>query len=167
MYQKIMVPIDGSAPSISVLPLICSLLGQHEADIILLRVIEYPSSLYPMCYEYPSHDPRAMEVVNKKKKIICQKVKNYLRQVASTIESDVISVSTEACEGPVVEAILEATDRLGIDLIAMAAYGETGSIPGMIGSVADRVLHEAHVPVMLFRPAHTSERENMPLLTLA
>jgi nucleotide-binding universal stress UspA family protein len=108
-----------------------------------------------------------METVQKKKKIICQQVKSDLERIASTIVLDEISVSTEACEGPVVEAILEAADRLEIDLIAMAAYGEKGAIPGMIGSVADRVLHEAYVPVMLFRPAHSSERETIPLLTLA
>jgi len=157
MVQKILVPIDGSDRSVSVLPMICGLAGSSGAEIVLLQVVEYPCSAYPEVYDYPTSDQEVMEVVQKTKNVICQQVKDKLDQIAASVVTRDVSVRAEFREGPVVESILDAAERLGADLIAMAAYGENGTIPWMIGSVADRVLREAAVPVLLFRPVGNPE----------
>lgn len=50
-------------------------------------------------------------------------------------------------------AILEEAAELGADLIVMATHGRKGLAHFLLGSVADRVVHDAQVPVLLIRQA--------------
>lgn len=47
------------------------------------------------------------------------------------------------------EAILEVADQRGADLIVMGTHGRTGLARTVIGSVADRVVRHADIPVVL------------------
>ena len=111
MYERILVPLDGSGQSEEVLPFIRTLAEVSKADIVLLRVAEYPYTLYSMCYEYPPSDPGLAKTIQDKKKIIYHEVKDYLEQIALNLAMAGIKVSTEVCEGSVVETILASIDR--------------------------------------------------------
>jgi nucleotide-binding universal stress UspA family protein len=156
MSKRILVPLDGSEQSEAVLPLVSTLANISDAEIILLRVAEYPYSLYSRCYDYPPSDPELEKKIRNKKNIIYQEVKGYLERIASTLATAGVKVTAEVCEGPVVEAILTSTDRLHIDLIALSTCGQSGDTQWVIGAIADRVLHEAQVPVIMIRPTPRS-----------
>jgi nucleotide-binding universal stress UspA family protein len=49
------------------------------------------------------------------------------------------------------EAIVEEAARWQADAIAMGTHGRTGIARALMGSVAERVLRESHVPVFLVR----------------
>jgi nucleotide-binding universal stress UspA family protein len=49
------------------------------------------------------------------------------------------------------EAIVDASVRLGCDLIVMSTHGITGVRRAVLGSVADHVVRNARVPVLLCR----------------
>jgi nucleotide-binding universal stress UspA family protein len=46
MYERILVPLDGSKQSEEILPLVRMLAEINKAEIVLLRVAEYPYTLY-------------------------------------------------------------------------------------------------------------------------
>ena len=163
MYERILVPLDGSGQSEEVLPFIRTLAEVSKAEIVLLRVAEYPYTLYSMCYEYPPSDPGLSKTIQDKKKVIYHEVKDYLEQIASNLAVAGVKVTVEVGEGPVVEAILAYTERLHIDLIALSTCGQGRGSQWMIGAVADRVLHEAQVPVILIRPMSCSLISDPPL----
>jgi nucleotide-binding universal stress UspA family protein len=163
MYKKILVPLDGSEQSEEVLPLVCKFADVSKAEIVLLRVAEYPYALYSMCYEYPPSDPALAKTIQNKKKIIYLEVIDYMEQVASTLAIAGVKVTVEVCEGPVVEAILASIDRLHIDLIVLSTCGKSGGTQWMIGAVADRVLRDAKVPVVLIRPTSRSSILDPPI----
>jgi nucleotide-binding universal stress UspA family protein len=152
MYKKILVPLDGSIHSEVCLPLVRTFAENSQAEIILFRVAEYPYSLYSMCYEYPSSDPELTQSIENQKKAIYLEVKSYLERLASTLTIGRVKVTAEVSEGPVVEAILAAADGLHIDLIALTTCGQSKCTQCVMGATADRVLHEASVPVILIRP---------------
>ncbi len=56
---------------------------------------------------------------------------------------------TETREGPVVTEIIKTAQDLAVDLIALSTHGSSGYVSLMIGSVVNRVLHEARTPVMV------------------
>ncbi|MBV2351206.1 universal stress protein [Synechococcus sp. HK05] len=61
-----------------------------------------------------------------------------------------VEASSDTCVCPLVhEAILEAADRLGCDLIAMASHGRRGLAGLLIGSETQRVLTHAKLPVLV------------------
>ena len=51
--------------------------------------------------------------------------------------------------------ILHAIEHDKIDIIAMTTHGRTGLSRAIFGSVAESVMHQARVPVLLFRPVGT------------
>ncbi len=68
-----------------------------------------------------------------------------------------VEASSETCVSPLVhEAILEAAERLGCDLIAMASHGRRGLAGLLIGSETQRVLTHAKLPVLVI-PAQASQ----------
>ncbi len=153
MNKKILVPLDGSEIAETILPLICKLAGETGGELVLLHVVEYPYELYSVCSNYPSTDPGLIETVHKKKwEFLCD-WEAYMEEVADRLMKLGHKVSTEVCEGPVVQTIIDTARRLEADFIALSTYGSSGYMSGMIGSVANRVLHEAKTPVMaIVRP---------------
>ena len=152
MYNKILVPLDGSKHAEKVLPFVCTIAKSINAEIVLLRIVEYPYDLYAGCDEYSLLDPEFTKKKDGQKKAIYDVLTEYLEKIASNLQQDGFRVIAEVCEGPVVDMILSSIDRLCVDLVAMSSQGGGGGNPWMIGSVADRVLRESTVQVFLFRP---------------
>lgn len=153
MYKRILVPLDGSELAEEALPLARILAELNKAEIVLLRVVEYPYTLYSTCDEYPPADPDRAKTIQSKKKSLRREASSYLERVASTLQTLGAKVYTEVAEGPVVGAILDSIERLHIDSIVLSTCGQSGCTRCMMGAIADRVLREAQVPVILIRPA--------------
>jgi nucleotide-binding universal stress UspA family protein len=152
MYKRILVPLDGSEQSEEVLPLVRVLAGAGRAEVILLRVVEYPYSLYSMCHEYPPSDPDLAKTILDMKRAIYVEVNDYLERIASTLSSAELKVTAEVCEGHVVESVLASIDRLHVDLLVLSVCGQSGGSRYVMGAIADRLLREAPVPVIMVRP---------------
>jgi len=163
MYPRILVPLDGSRHSEDVLPLVRILAGIYKTEVVLVSVVEYPSELYSQCYDYPPSDPSLAEGIQKRKMTFYLKAKTHLEQIASTLAEEGVKVTTDVCEGPVVESILGAARRHLIDLIVLSTCGQSGGPHWGMGAVADRMLREAPVPVILMRPTPYSLSTVSPL----
>jgi nucleotide-binding universal stress UspA family protein len=149
MYHKILVPLDGSKQAESALRLASKLARISNAETTLLRVVEYPMEMYSRCDSNTLAFPSPLdEKLQLEKDVFCKEAEAYLKHLASIVEMTVSKVSIEVQEGPVVDAILSTTEKLGIDLIVMSAMGQ-GRNPWMIGAVANRLLRESSVPVVL------------------
>ena len=53
--------------------------------------------------------------------------------------------------GSVAEVILGVAEELDVDVIAMSTHGRTGPARWLLGSIAERVVHNSKVPVLLIR----------------
>ena len=152
MFQRILVPLDGSELAEKVLPHVRTIARSNNAEIVLLRIAEYPYDLYVGCDAYSLFDPEFTKKTAGRKKAIQDDLTEYLEQITSNLQQDGLRVIAEVCDGPVVDTILASIDRLCVDLIVMSSLGDGGGNPCMIGSVADRVLRESKVQVFLVRP---------------
>ncbi len=153
MFTRILIPLDGSEPAESILRLAGFIARAGNAEIVLLRVVEYPYQIYARLARYNPFDSNQMEKIRRQKEAIRSEVENYLRRIASEIAATRVKVTTRVCEGPVVESILSSAENLRADLIVLSNCGNGGGNPWKIGAVADRVLRESRVPVMLIRAA--------------
>lgn len=149
MYHKILVPLDGSKQAESALRLASKLARISNAEITLLRVVEYPMEMYSRCDANTLAFPSPLdEKLQLEKDAFCNEAEAYLKHLASIVEMTVSKVSIEVQECPVVDAILGTTKESEIDLIVMSAVGQ-GHNPWMIGAIANRLLRESPVPVVL------------------
>jgi nucleotide-binding universal stress UspA family protein len=151
MYQKILVPLDGSKQAESALLLASKLARIGNAEITLLRVVEYPFEMYSTCDPHDFLKPGHLdEKLFARKNAFCKEAEDYLKRLASTIEMSVSKVSLEIQECPVVDAILSTVAKREIDLIVMSTIGQDHNA-WMLGATTNRILREAPVPVILIR----------------
>ena len=80
------------------------------------------------------------------------KSRKYLEKIQSELSSEGIKVKTESLEGTPAQTIVDYAEANDVDLIVIATHGYSGLKKLMFGSVALRVLHDSHVPVLLIRP---------------
>lgn len=162
MYQKILVPLDGSKQAESALPLAGKLARIYNAEITLLQVVEYSFEMYSRCDSNTHNSPSQIdEKLQIEKGAFCKDAEDYLKQVASTMEMTVSQVSIEVQECPVIDAILGTIEKSRIDLIVMSTVGQDDN-PWMIGAITNRILREASVPVILIRKGSYSSVPDHP-----
>lgn len=144
MYQKILVPVDGSELAECVLPHVASIArGCGAQSVIFLYVVE-PLSTRAQ-YAMTGEDMKRIYGENK------AAAEDYLRKLVGRIKYDGIAVRTEVLTGIPGEDIAEYAAKNGVDLIAIATHGRSGITRWAWGSVADRVLRSVCVPVLMVR----------------
>lgn len=144
--SHILVPLDGSARSEAILAHAAALGGLTGAAYTLLHVV-VPAALGPAApFTTPTDfDPERTERER-------AEAQGYLDALAAELGRGgakaraLVLVSEQAAP-----AILEVGRREGADLIAMSTAGRSGMRRLLIGSVADKVLRRAEVPLLLHR----------------
>jgi nucleotide-binding universal stress UspA family protein len=151
MYQRILVPLDGSKQAESALLLASKLARIYNAELTLLHVVEYLIEMYSRCHSTTFvHPGMPNEKLLAEKDAFCREAEEYLQRLASIVEMTVANVSIAIQESPVVEAILSTVQKFGIDLIVMSTIGQDEN-RWMVGAITNRILREAPVPVILLR----------------
>lgn len=144
MYNKILVPLDGSELAEQVLPHVTQLARCTGAEIILLRVPTEPM------FDYMVPDP---EIAVEMRRDLETGAQAYLTEISEELRSMGLHCSTLVAWGsPIHDTILDVARQVGADLIAMSTHGRSGFARMVIGSIADEVVRHAPVPVLLVRP---------------
>jgi nucleotide-binding universal stress UspA family protein len=142
MYQKVLVPLDGSVLAECALPHVKKMAKMgFIKDIYILTVIDiHPSALLEgadttIMYKSQMNNSR-----------------EYLKKVQDQFRAEGIEVKTEIRQGSAAQVISDYANQNKVELIVIATHGYSGVKRLMFGSVALRVLHDSHVPVLLIRP---------------
>lgn len=147
MYQKILVPLDGSDLAECVLPHVESIAkGCGVQNVVFLRIVE-PFQV-PSGYDGPGFSTEEIKRIDSENKANAE---NYLGQMVSRTKYDGATGQSEVIIGKAAESIAEYATTNSIDLIAIATHGRSGISRWAWGSVADRVLRSACVPVLMVR----------------
>jgi len=143
MYEKILVPLDGSKRAEMIRPHVRELAGRFQATVILIMVIEhsYTSGIGETLISISE------EVIDTK----LRESQSYLDGVASKFKDKGIECKTIIVHGPVVEKIIETANTEDADLIAMTSHGYGGLTRIFYGSVAAGILNRVDRPLFLVR----------------
>ena len=99
--------------------------------------------------EFLARDPAVASIIMKDME---EEAKEYVHDKVTYFEDEHIKATGMTREGPVPDMILETADEVHADMIAMSTHGRTGMQRWLMGSVADKIVHHAHIPVMLIHP---------------
>jgi len=146
MYKRILVPVDGSTPAKQALAEAIALAKESASTLLLLHVAQLPVSLdlgYGLSGGGTIYDA------------VTQAGETALKEAQQAVAA--ASVPAEAkLAGPeigaIAQSIVEAAGEWKADLIVMGTHGRRGIDHLMLGSVAERVLRTAPVPVLMVRP---------------
>jgi nucleotide-binding universal stress UspA family protein len=128
MFQRILVPIDGTPQASAALPAARTLARATGASVVLVRV---------------SKSASAAERAAAEKATVA---------VRDELAGSDLQVDTLMRSGDAAEEIVAATQAASADLIVMATHGRTGLRRAFAGSVTERVLANSPVPVVVLKP---------------
>jgi nucleotide-binding universal stress UspA family protein len=150
LFHRILVPLDGSTTSSSILSAAAAMAQCSHASLVLLRVVA-PVPIYVFDPQVPAY-PTAIEDPDATKQL-ADEAEDALAAVAANLEHE-YSIKAETVvetSGDTARTILEVAKLREADLIAMTTHGR-GASRLMLGSVADKVLRGAHLPMLLYHP---------------
>lgn len=138
MNDRILVPLDGSSRAEQVLVQVARLLRGEDAELILLNVVDVPYALATRnTAGFPEGERRAGA--------------RYLEATVGKLRKQGVRARSLRREGPAADEILDAAADEKATLIALSTHGRSGVSRWLLGSVAEKVLRRARVPVLLTR----------------
>jgi nucleotide-binding universal stress UspA family protein len=139
MFNKILVPLDGSELAAKVLPSVAELATTFKSQVTLIHV----------CYTGATGEatPGVMAAAPAAEKKACEV---FLSKAGKELEGKGVKVNQVCLEGSPAREIIAYADKNNYELIAMATHGK-GEVAWVLGSTAERVVSHATVPVLLIR----------------
>lgn len=144
MYQRILVPIDGSATSDCALAEAIKLARQHAAQVKLVNV--YEDILYWIDENYINY-AELQETIRLNAEKLLTKAQAEVIQAGIPVEAKLLEAKNNRIEN----VIIEEAKRWQAELIVIGTHGRSGFTRLMLGSVAEGVVRSASIPVLLIR----------------
>jgi nucleotide-binding universal stress UspA family protein len=141
--DHILIPLDGSDWSASIIAPATALGRLTDARYTLVQTIEIitPAEAFGT-YALSDRDIDAW----------IQESQQYLDRIASGLRAEGLHVQTEVVIGSPAITLLNYAHDHAVDLLALATHGRSGAARLFLGSVADKLVRGAGVPVLLQRP---------------
>jgi nucleotide-binding universal stress UspA family protein len=144
MYQRILVPIDGSATSERALDEAIKFAQQQNAQVEVVHVLEDIS--YFDNEDYLNYAELIQTMRGIGEKILAQAQKK-LQQAGVVAEIKLLETQGERIASIIAT---EAKNNLA-DLIIIGTHGRSGFSRMLMGSIAEGVVRTAHIPILLIR----------------
>ncbi len=172
MYEKLMIPLDGSEVAECVLPHVEAFLKNGLVKTaVFIRVLEpVPITLYNSSFTYDvvptdgspasgGKDPYSTNIEYWEKKSAERRnaAKAYLSRLSIPLNQYGTKIKCEVLEGRVADTLASYAEQSNVDLILIATHGRSGVGRWLLGSVADRVLRSSRVPVFMVNAATSCE----------
>jgi nucleotide-binding universal stress UspA family protein len=157
MYRSLLVPLDGSTFGEHALPLALSIARRSGAKLILAHVHTPLANIYAEGAYFPNDD---LDVHNRAEK------RAYLDSVVKRLANIFpVAVTPLLLDGEVAAAIQDHAAKSGVDLVVMTTHGRGPLGRFWLGSVADRLVRQLPIPLLLVHPSATApDLGNEPVL---
>ena len=138
--KKILVPVDFSSFSLDALEYGCELASRFGAEVHLFYVVSDALLMYT-----------AAQTMVDAEAVICQEKEQGRKKLEQAVPEKwqgKITFHHHVEVGEPVAEIIKFADSLEADLLVMGTHGRTGLKHILLGSVAEKVVRGAHLPVM-------------------
>ncbi len=158
MFERILVPLDGSKVGEAALPVIGQLIDKLAAgskvEITLIGVITLLRH-----WVVVGEASAPVSYTEEELKLIKERVSGYLARTAESLQKRNVNFKTIVASGNAADEILKAADEINADLIAMSTHGRSGLRRLAFGSITDKVLHGSRIPVLMVRAPEGTKNE--------
>lgn len=142
--KKILFPVDLSEVSSKIVPWVFQVAKKFDAEVHLLfaaRTFQYYADGFVDAGSIMTIEGELIKGGEKK-----------LEQFSRTYFANYPSCKTEVVVGDAVDEILRYIQTEGMDLVIMGTHGRKGLKHVLLGSVADRIIKMAPIPVLTINP---------------
>ncbi len=145
--KRLLVPLDGSRKSESILPAAMTLATVTGADIALLQAVAPVSLMTDPPTSYP------LGIDEEITKLERQQAQDYLDSLTDQLRAAGFRASgTAVLGGTAFDTIRAVADEPGTGIIALTTHGRGGVRRMVLGSIADKLVRSGNVPVLVTRP---------------
>ena len=144
MFEKILVPLDGSPLAEGILSYVKVLATRLDSRVIVLHTVE----AFPVDHLDSELEPYAARAVES----IQPLAESYLERIARNLVHDGVEAEMKLVQGRAAEEIVGYAEGEDVGLIAMSTRGRSGPARWVLGSTADKVLRAVECPLLLVRP---------------
>ncbi|EHP43976.1 universal stress protein [Cupriavidus basilensis OR16] len=145
-YKKIVVAVDGSATSDLALAEAIRIAGTGDAQVLAVYVVDNGQLMFDVAYYDPTPVQQALAESGERALAAAAQ-----RLSGQGVRHETRLVTQQAVGGDIAGAVNEAAADWGADLIVIGTHGRRGVRRLVLGSVAESVIRQASVPVLLVR----------------
>ncbi len=155
MFEQILVPLDGSDLAETVLPYVEELAKKFGSQLVLIQTIQSAGQIAAMSQSGAGLEagiaayPESIDEIQRAERNVAEE---YFSRISAKLQADGITPTVVIAEGNPADRILEESKKDGIDLIAISTHGRSGFGRALFGSVADKVIRDSGIPVLVIRP---------------
>jgi nucleotide-binding universal stress UspA family protein len=146
-YRHVIVPLDGSELAESVLPHLEALASNCQ-----ITTVELVRAVPPIELHYKAALPIDLRQEKEINQAILKEAEDYLLKVKSRLDASRMTVTIKVLSGNVGSILADYVKNSGADLLLMATHGRSGPSRWVWGSIADKLLRSACIPIFLVRP---------------
>ena len=162
VYQRILVPLDGSQRAENVLPIITQLAHFHKSQIHLVQVVQTPEMARQM--------PPAREDIDLSNRVVArnrEEAERYLEQVKSRSYLEGIAVQTHLITSDnAAVALHQLEEQEHIDMVALSAHGYSGNHQWPYGSMVNNFILYGKVPLLIVQDLPAKQEPTSPELLI-
>ena len=153
MYEKILVPLDGSRSGGKAVDHAVEIAKKFGSQIMLFRVVP-PAHVATAAMTGPGSVPMyelAAEAADEEHAVGIKRARNQINTRRRQLEADGLNATADVVTGDAATQIKKFAKSEKVDLIVMATRGRHGITRAFLGSVADDVVRADIAPVLLLR----------------
>jgi nucleotide-binding universal stress UspA family protein len=144
MFKTILVAVDESAAAKEAVRVAIGLAVLDHAGVVLANVVDVAKLVTVAGYD----TPYPVEAVD----ALTGAGQRLLDEFKAANAPSGLTITTALGEGDAIDEIVRLADENGAGLICIGTHGRTGLARLFIGSVAEGVLRNTRVPVLVVRP---------------
>lgn len=142
MFKKILMPVDGTGKSESVIEYVKALAEKFDSEIVIFNSQNQNQGITwlsdPTVFAQQLFDPEDIA-----QKIVDERVKDF--------DTSKYKVSTKVSIGDAAFTILDVSEELECDVVVMSTHGMDVAKRFLLGSVTNKVVHHSKIPVLVIR----------------
>ena len=151
MYERILVPLDGSQVAEIALDHAAGIARLTKSSLALFQALA-PLDLADNLAGAPLNAEEGGRAINfdaERFEADKQRAEEYLRNLCGKLGEEGITAAAATAMGPPAELIVSYAREAAISLIVMSTHGHGGLSRPTFGSVAEKVLHNSPIPVLV------------------
>jgi nucleotide-binding universal stress UspA family protein len=146
MVTPLLVPLDGSQRAASALPVAAYIAETTHAPLLLARITPL-LGVPPAAVEVPLPSDTYQQLIEDERRMAA----DYLDNEAGPLRQRGLTVETFVAHGDPAATLLDLAAERQVSLMVMTTHGRSGLTRFALGSIADRLVHYGHVPILLLR----------------
>ena len=132
MYEKILVPLDGSRLAEQALPYAGQIAKAFNSEVTLIGICEPGEAEHEETFQ-----------------LYVASMEDVLRKITGS--ETVVKIQSTCSSGSAAGEILKYAEENGVNLIIMTSHGRSGAVPWSLGGTANKILQKASVPLLVVR----------------